>query len=261
METQQNTSVNEFQNVYTSLKELGLTDHEANLYIVSVKNGPTPIKKLAEILQISRPNVYKVIEGLEKHGLTKFSDKEKFARDFIVEPPTVLLEKLREKKEKLSEIDRNYTLNLPELLAMYNQGESDSKIKIYKGKSEYISIYKQSLEEEKNEILFFGSAGDFINFISWDMERQWMDTRIKKGIFVKVLSVPSDYTDKFILDDEKELRKTKILESRDFSSSFMLFGKKVVFWQPEAPLAIVIQDQFIYEMMKVVFEKAWEQAS
>jgi len=261
METQQNTSINEFQNVYTSLKELGLTDHEANLYIVSMKHGPTPIKKLAEILQISRPNVYKVIEGLEKYGLARFSNKEKFARDFIVEPPTVLLEKLREKKEKLAEIDRNYTLNLPELLAMYNQGESDSKIKIYKGKSEYISIYKQSLEEENKEIMYFGSAKDFIKFVSWDVERKWIEDRIKKGIFIKVLSVPSDYTDKFILDDEKELRKTKILESRDFSSSFMLFGKKVVFWQPEAPLAIVIQDQYIYEMMKVVFEKAWEQAS
>ena len=261
MEILGNATINEFQNVYTSLKELGLTDHEANLYIVSVKNGPTSIKKLAEILQISRPNVYKVIEGLEKYGLTRFSDKEKFARDFIVEPPTILLEKLREKKEKLAEIDRNYTLNLPELLAMYNQGESDSKIKIYKGKSEFLTIYKQSLEEESKEILYFGSSKDLIQFVSWDVERQWIEDRVKKGIFIKVLSVPADLTDEFLKNDEKELRKTKILESRDFSSSFMLFGKKVVFWQPEAPLAIVIQDQFIYEMMKVVFEKAWEQAN
>jgi len=261
MEILGNATINEFQNVYTSLKELGLTDHEANLYIVSVKNGPTPIKKLAEILQISRPNVYKVIEGLEKYGLTRFSDKEKFARDFIVEPPTILLEKLREKKEKLAEIDRNYTLNLPGLLAMYNQGESDSKIKIYKGKSEFLTIYKQSLEEENKEILYFGSSKDLIQFVSWDVEKQWIEDRVKKGIFIKVLSVPADLTDEFLKNDEKELRKTKILESRDFSSSFMLFGKKVVFWQPEAPLAIVIQDQFIYEMMKVVFEKAWEQAN
>ena len=117
MENQQIITGNEFQNVYTSLKELGLTDYEANLYIISVKLGPTPIKKLAEILQISRPNVYKVIKGLEKYGLTKFSDKEKFSRNFIVEPPTIVLEKLREKREKLAEIDRNYTVNLPELLA------------------------------------------------------------------------------------------------------------------------------------------------
>lgn len=261
MENQQIITGNEFQNVYTSLKELGLTDYEANLYIISVKLGPTPIKKLAEILQISRPNVYKVIKGLEKYGLTKFSDKEKFSRNFIVEPPTIVLEKLREKREKLAEIDRNYTVNLPELLAKYHQGESDSKIKIYKGKTEFISIYKQSLEEEGTEILYYGSSEDLVNFVSWEAEEQWIKDRVKKGISIKVLSIPSKYVDKIIKDDEKELRKTKILESRDFSSSFMLFGKKIVFWQPEAPLAIVIQDQFIYEMMKVVFEKAWEQVN
>lgn len=257
---QHNTEDNDLQKIYTSLKELGLTDHEANLYSISLKLGPSSIVTLAESLQISRPNVYKVIKSLEDHGLAKFSDKEKFSRDFMVEPPTVLLDKIRDKKRNLAEIDQNLTLNLPELLAMYHQGNSDSKIKIYKGKSDYINIFRQSLEEENKEILFFGSSKDFIQFISWDVENKWIEDRVKKGIYIKVLSVPSDFSDKLVKNDEKELRKTKILETRDFSSSFMLFGDKIVFWQPKAPLAIMIQDQFIYEMMKVMFEKAWEQA-
>ena len=256
----QNIGENQFQNIYTSLKEIGLTDHESSLYIFSLRIGPSSIKTLAENLQISRPNVYKVIKGLENHGLAKFSEKEKFSRDFMVEPPTVLLDKLREKRSALSEIDQNFTLNLPELLTMYNQGAGDSKIKIYKGKSEYVNIFKQSLQEENKEILFFGSSKDFVQFVSWDVEKKWIEDRVKKGIYIKVLSVPSDFSDRLLENDEKELRKTKVLESRDFSSSFMLFGSKVVFWQPKAPLAIVIQDQFIYEMMKTIFEKAWEQA-
>ncbi len=260
METSQSNINNQFQDIYTSLKELGLTDHEANLYLISLKLGPSSIVTLAESLQISRPNVYKVIKSLENHGLTKFSDKTKFSRDFIVEPPTVILDKIRDKKRNLAEIDQNLTINLPELLTMYQQGANDSKIKIYKDKSTYINIFKQSLEEESKEILFFGSSKDFVQFISWDVEKKWIEDRVKKGIYIKVLSVPSDFSDTLVTSDEKELRKTKIIESKDFSSSFMLFGNKVVFWQPKAPLAIVIQDQFIYEMMKVVFEKAWEQA-
>jgi sugar-specific transcriptional regulator TrmB len=260
MQKPQNNTGNQFQDIYTSLKELGLTDHEANLYLVSLKLGPSSIVTLAENLQISRPNVYKVIKNLENYGLAKFSDKEKFARNFIVEPPTVLLDKIRDKKRNLAEIDQNLTLNLPELLAIYQQGTSDSKIKIYKDKSTYINIFNQSLEEENKEILFFGSSKDFVQFVSWDVEKKWIEGRVKKGIYIKVLSVPSDFSDRLLENDEKELRKTKVLESKDFSSSFMLFGNKVVFWQPKAPLAIVIQDQFIYEMMKVIFEKAWEQA-
>ena len=260
MKKSQESTNNQSQEIYTSLNELGLTEHEVNLYIVSLRLGPSSIITLAKSLQISRPNVYKVIKGLEKYGLAKFSDKEKFSRNFIVEPPTVLLDKIRDKKRNLAEIDQNLTLNLPGLLAMYHQGTSDSKIKIYKGKSDYINIFRQSLDEESKEILFFGSSNDFVQFVSLDVENKWIEDRVKKGIHIKVLSVASEFSDRLVENDEKELRKTKIIESKDFSSSFMLFGNKIIFWQPKAPLAIVIQDQFIYEMMKVIFEKAWDQA-
>ena len=259
MEIQQNKIKNTSQSVYNSLKELGLTEHEISLYMVSLKMGPSTIKFLADNLQISRPNVYKVIKGLEEHKLAKFSNKEKFTRNFMVESPTILLEKLREKRNSLAEIDQKFTFDLPELLTTYNQGAGDSKIKIYKGKSEYINIFKQSLEEENKEIIFFGSSKDFVQFVSWDIEKKWIEDRVKKGISIRVLTVPSDFSDKLLKDDKNELRKTRIIECKDFSSSFMLFGNKVVFWQPKAPLAIIIQDQFLFEMMKIIFEKAWEQ--
>jgi biotin operon repressor len=45
---------------------------------------------LAEHLGTLRPNVYKAIAGLEEHGLARFSDKKRYARTFVVEPPTAL---------------------------------------------------------------------------------------------------------------------------------------------------------------------------
>lgn len=52
------------KNLYTSLKELGLTESEANLYITSLALGPAMIASLAEHLAMPRPNIYKVIAGL-----------------------------------------------------------------------------------------------------------------------------------------------------------------------------------------------------
>ena len=87
------------QNLYTSLKEIGLTESEANLYITSLSLGPTTIASLAEHLHIPRPNVYKVITGLEEHGLAVFSERKRYARTFMGGPPTVVLEKIRQKRE------------------------------------------------------------------------------------------------------------------------------------------------------------------
>ncbi len=68
-----------YKNLYTSLKELGLSDLEADLYVISLKLGPAQLSEVAKHLGISRPNVYKLIKSLEKNNLVKFSQKEKAA--------------------------------------------------------------------------------------------------------------------------------------------------------------------------------------
>ena len=95
----QNSPLEVQKNLYISLAELGLHESESNLYITSLTLGPSTIASLAEHLVIPRPNVYKAIAGLEKHGLAKYSERKRYTRTFVVEPPTVVLEKLRIKEK------------------------------------------------------------------------------------------------------------------------------------------------------------------
>ena len=116
--------------LYTALKELRMTESESNLYATSLILGPVSIASLAEHLNIPRPNVYKIIASLEKCGLAKFSERKRYARTFIVESPTVLLEKLRQKREATANIDQMLVGAMPDLLALFHQGETPTKIKI-----------------------------------------------------------------------------------------------------------------------------------
>jgi HTH-type transcriptional regulator, sugar sensing transcriptional regulator len=244
-----------------SLKELGLTHHEADLYMVSLALGPTSIVNLAKHLGISRPNVYKVISGLEKHGLAKYSDKNRFNRHFTVESPTLVLEKIREKKETMTELDHEIVSALPGLLTKYHQGEALTKIKVLQGKEQFLKIFNQSLEEEGKEIRYFGAAHEFIGFISWEAEKKWIKRRVKKNIKLKALLLPSQDTETLKSKDEMELRETRILKGAwPFVTSFQLFANKVVIWQPKAPLAVLIEDQYMVEMMKSLFDWAWEKS-
>jgi len=247
-----------YQNLYTSLKELGLGDMEADLYMVSLKLGPSRISEIAKHLGISRPNVYKVIRSLEGHGLVRYSDKDKYSRSFMVEPPSLVLESLRKKKNRLSKIDEGLVLEMPDLLATYHQGEGSTKIKVLKGKEQYIKIFNQSVEEEDNEIQFCGSAGDFIDFISWDVENDWIKKRLKRDISIKVLTVPGTIPNNLKSKDDREKRETRILRvANSFRSSFMLYANKMIIWQPEAPLAVLVEDIYIVRMMRELFDVLW----
>ncbi|NTW30106.1 MAG: MarR family transcriptional regulator [Candidatus Moranbacteria bacterium] len=247
-----------YQNLYTSLKELGLGDMEADLYMVSLKLGPSRISDIAKHLGISRPNVYKVIRSLEKHGLVRYSEKEKYSRSFMVEPPSLVLEALRKRKSRLSKIDEGLVLEMPDLLATYHQGEGSTKIKVLKGKEQYIKIFNQSVEEEDKEIQFCGSAGDFIDFISWDVENDWIKKRLKRNISIKVLTVPGAIPENLKSRDDREKRETRILKvANPFRSSFMLYANKMIIWQPEAPLAVLVEDIYIVRMMRELFDVLW----
>ena len=212
-------------------------------------------------MHVSRPNVYKIIQGLQSHGLVKLSDKVKYSRTFMVEPPTVILEKLRQKKDNLSLIDNDFVSELPNLLATYHQGETSTKIKIMRGKEQYLKIFEQSLEETKNEIQYFGSADDFINFISWESELAWMKKRIKKDVLIKILVLSTETSKKLKARDSIERRETRFLHNVEpFYSSFQLFANKVIIFQPKAPLAVLIEDEYIVSMLKSIFDKLWKES-
>lgn len=248
-----------YHNLYTSLHELGLSDVEIRLYTLSLSLGPSSITTLATHIGVARPNVYKIIDSLRSRGLVPPEGKEKYARNFMVEPPTVVLELLRKKRETIAETDTGLSAELPELLALYHQGEGDTKIKVLKGKEQYIKIFNQSVEEEKEEIQFCGSAGDFINFVSLDVENRWIAQRLKRNIHIKVLVLPGETAETLKKKDGEELRETRVLRSGEqFKSSFMLYGNKLVFWQPEAPLAVIVEDQYIVSMMREMFRLLWK---
>lgn len=251
-----------YEHLYTSLIEIGLSDRAVELYQLSLR-GEVPITEIAKNLGVSRPNVYARIKELDKQGLIKPVPEEVGAKrkHFSVEPPSVVLEKLRLKKEKLSQLDSSFVLEMPDLLALYQQRDSPTKIKVMQGREQYLKILDKSLEESKSEILFFGSFDDFVQFVSWERELWWINKRVKKGISIKTLLLSGEDADLLKEKDTGQMRETRILRNMDrFSSSYMLFSNKCIFWQPRTPLAVLVEDQYIKEMMKSIFEKLWESA-
>lgn len=248
------------ESLYTSLKELGLTESESNLYITSLSLGPTTIAALAESLAIPRPNVYKVIAELERHGLARFSDKKRFARTFVVEPPTTVLEQLRIKREAMGTLDQTLVGAMPDLLALYRQGEAPSKIRIFNGEKEWLKIFFQVLDEAKNSIDYFGSADAFINLVTWEKERQWITERVKKNISMRTLLTPGQDATILQSTDAKDMRTTKIFQgAMPFVTGFMLYANKVIIWQPKAPLVMLIEDEYIVQMLRSIFTSLWSQ--
>ncbi len=253
-----NPSQHTHELVRHSLEELGLKQQEIDLYLLSLRLGPTPATKLAAELKITRPNIYKVIAGLEKQGLAAFSEKKGINKNFMVESPTKIVERLREKKQTIQTFDAQMTDSMPDLLALYQQGELPMSIRVFEGADQFQKLFFQTLDETKDEMQFFGSAKDFLELVPWEQHKVWMERRQRRGLRIKALFLASDEA-KRIQQDGDVLREMRNLKGMaPFQTMFQLFANKVVIWQPKAALALLIEDQYIVAMLRAMFFKLWE---
>lgn len=250
------------ETLYDSLAELGLTENERALYVLSLSFGPTTITKLARHLNVPRPNVYKIIEGLESAGLAKFSERKRFLRTFVVEPPTRIPELLQKKREQIALFGQRVTHAMPDLLALYSQGELPTSIKIIQGTEGYLKLFYQILDEEKKCVDFFGSVEEYLAFLPQADQDRWTKKRLAQQTRVRVIALRGPEATRLSGIATEQLREVRWLsDDTKFESAFQLFANKVVVWQPRAPLALLIEDQYIVKMLRVMFEVIWRNAN
>ena len=148
---------------------------------------------------------------------------------------------------------------MPDLLTLYHQGSTPTKIRVLEGREEFLKTSELILEEAGDQIEFFGSLADFVAFTSWEEQERLIKRRRAKAIRVHALVLPSGAADVIKARDAKKNRHTRIRKSRaPFTISLQLFANKIILWQPKTPLAVLIEDEYIVEMLRSVFYKLWE---
>ena len=250
------------EQLYTALKEIGLSEQEMDLYVLSISHGPAPISVLAHELGVSRPNVYKLIRALEEVGLAKFSERKKYARTFIVESPALLLKKLQEKKEGINLLTHTVTGLMPDLYGLYQQGENQTKVKVLRTEQEYISAVTELLNQIDHEVRFFGSFDDFMGTVTIEGFRKFTSLRIERGITSKTLILPTKHETEFKNARQDALREMRVLRgSMPFNASFQLSKHAVIVWLPATPLALFIEDDSMAGMLNAIFDLLWRNSA
>lgn len=255
------TNEESFKSVDEALQEIGLSELERKLYSLSLRLGPSRLSTLATNLGVSRPNIYKIIAGLEERGLAQFSKVIPRKKTFMVEPPGVVADALRAHKRRVDSLESILTGHLPALLTQYQQGELPTKTRIVQGKQQFVDAIVKPFSEVKEEFCYFGSLDPFISFITPEYARTTRLQRIKRNVRIRALVPESELAHTFRNEDARELRTTRFLKPMSpFETSFYIFGRTVLLLQPTAALAVVVEDEYLARMFQAIFDALWEQA-
>lgn len=233
-----------------TIKQLGLSDNEAKVYVAALELGQATVQELGKKSKVKRTTVYALIEGLKEKGLLSETKKGKKTL-FLAQNPETLLSLSEKQLEEIKKV-------LPELKSIYNSGSSEKpKLRFFEGKEGYYAVYRNILKENPKELLAISSYESWLRHVDLDFEEKWTQQRLKQGMFLRWLDFKTKATAKRAKEGKKGLREIRFLPDKfAFSSIIFIYEGKIGLMSGKAKdfMAVIIENQEFYHTFKQFFE-------
>jgi sugar-specific transcriptional regulator TrmB len=232
------------------LKNAGLDEAEAKMYLAALELGETNISRLAQKSGIKRTTTYLVVDSLREKGLISSIKKGKKMR-LYAEDPRKIDDIILEKKRAIDRI-------MPELLSFANLLDRKPKIRYFEGKDAYKEVFKDILKYPNSEIRAWFNE----KFVEYDFfPNYFIPKRKERKIWARAIFPDNQNTREVVKKDQEHLRQSKLVSSEKFKMDIEIniYGKNqvgIIAYDEE--IAVIIESQKIYEAQKSIFEVMWE---
>lgn len=231
------------------LKEYGLTEKEAELYLASVDLGTASITELAKKSNLKRPTTYIIIdELLKKHLLVKVPKGKKIC--YRPEHPKALKENLQEKVKQIEQL-------VPYLASLHEKSSQKPKIRFYEGKEK---IHKVSEEIYKaKEIWAVFSVDKFLSVFTEKESQHFFRILIRHGGIIYDLLENTQKAREFARAKHRfAVSEVKFLpKDIKFATDILVYGDKTALISFTNLTATVIEDESIANIQKQLLQFVW----
>lgn len=246
--------------IESKLLQIGLSEKEGAVYMAMLYLGPATAQEISLRAKVNRATTYVMIDALVDKGLASQITKDK-KTVFQAEDPLELLKVLESHKEEVEEKMGYARLLIPELQELYNLNRTKANVRLLEGR-ESIRIIQNDLARSK--------AKSFDNITNWTLavdKYPVTDEDHRKVYYQKDFKVRTIFT----YDPRKPIPHLEFLKNEERrmipQDKFPIFGEILLYDNKLAMInlqdrlyGIIIEDKFLYETYKSIFNLAWESA-
>jgi HTH-type transcriptional regulator, sugar sensing transcriptional regulator len=231
------------------LREFGLSEKEAKVYLTLLKEGSTTVTPLFKKTQLQRGSLYDILDRLIEKGLVTYVIKSN-RKHFEALDPKTFLQILEDKKEQINEI-------LPKLMS-YQKSE-EAKVTVYKGRKGMQSVYRDYVRAAPKTCYVFGASGSKFKeaigehfFIQFERQIQEYGGIVRIIFNEEARGLP-------ILDEIANPDFKFISDEFGSPSHTMIYDDKVVIHILEGvPIIILIQSKEVAQSYLNFFNHLWK---
>lgn len=237
-----------------NLKQLGLDEKSAKLYLAALELGPSPIAKLAKKSGIKRTTIYYFIDDLIAKNLltSNISGKRKLFAATSPDNLSLIVEKQKELVQKM----------VPEMFALFNKSPQKPKVSFYEGIDGLKTVFMDALDQPpKSDILYFTHYGQVYNALTEKFVNDFVTKRLKNDISTKAIATGEGNAVRITKFNKKEKRRIITLPEEIFSTSIdmrMYQNKVAIMSFGDEKVGMIIESKQIADTLKSVFNLLWE---
>ena len=238
------------------LEGIGLSEGETKVYLALIKLGTTKTGNLALQAGVSTSKVYKILNRLEKKGLTGHIIKNN-VKHYRSLDPNRLIDYIDEKEKELIKKRELVKQLIPQIITEQKNKKKPTEATIYNGVKAITNIFKNILDELKVGETYYVIGASYIPevrpFFNLHHKR-----RAQKGIKLKMLA---NHDTKDNLEKNTYLKaEIKFLPQYLITNTEMVFYNNkllMVLWTKE-PYCFLIEDEEAVNSFRKYFYTFWK---
>jgi len=251
-----------------TLEKIGLSEKEALIYASLISLGGAFPTQIAEHAKLNRTTVYKILLGLSIKGLVN-EIKKKNKIFYQVEKPEKLLRYAKSQVTLAQDRVEKTEKLIPDFEGLYSAFTNKPKILYFEGLDGILSIYEDQISgAKKYEMLAFSNASELENIFPAKFFENYRRSKEEIGITTRGI-IPDTEKDKTFVPrlyegyKEEIIPKAKYVPSAEFSfkGEITIYSDNkvsIVNLNKEQLTGLIIEDETIHNMMRMIFELSWK---
>lgn len=252
------------------IQKIGLTDKESLVYTALLELGGAFPSKIAKYTGLNRTTVYDVLIALSVKGLVNEIEK-KNKQFYQLEKPSKLLKYIKNKVTIAEEELEKAETVFPEIEGLFAAVSYKPKVTYFDGIEGVLSVYETHVNVEKPyEMLAWANVREVEDLLPKNFFNNYISIKKKKGISSRGIFPDTDL-DKTFLDRSYAGFREDIMPNVRFivadkfpyKAEITIYGEKnvsIINLGKEKLTGVIIEDETIHGLMKMIFELAWKGA-
>lgn len=227
------------------LKQLGLSEYEEKAYIALVKLGKSNASSISQEGEVSYGKIYEVLRSLERKGLVRVVPEK--TKMFVATDPQNLMKLVQKKEKELQTLKTD----VKELKQSYETHEKEV-VQIVKGQRNFYKIVNEQVSANKFTYAVKHTSEFRPEFV------RGVEKALKKGVPVKSLVRHNEETKKNVKKWLKIYPNIREIENKGVAIN--INESEVLIVLINNNISLLIKDKALSDVMKTLFEGAYEKA-